>query len=125
MKKFVVTLLIIGLFFCLSFGAWYFLYNKKAVLSVTISQEPTKIEYYIGEEIDLTGAKIKVEFKDGTNKDSYHYPPRLGAVDNLSDIQLWLNLSYGKQNRANHSKRAKDDGNHQNDLRTLFWEQIS
>ena len=94
---------------------------------VRLSEMQNRIQFTECEERQdrQTNIRYRVVDKDGTNKYTYHYPPRLGTVDDLRDIQLWLNLSYGKQNRTHHCKRAEDDGNHQNDLRTLFWEQIS
>ena len=43
--------------------------NDKAISALTIKNDPTKMEYTVGEKIKLAGLKIKVDYNNGTFDD--------------------------------------------------------
>lgn len=42
---------------------------EKILSSIEIKSQPNKVEYYVGEELDLTGATITVRYSDGGSTD--------------------------------------------------------
>lgn len=47
--------------------------NDKAISALTIKNDPTKMEYTVGEKIKLAGLKIKVDYNNGTFDDNVTY----------------------------------------------------
>lgn len=64
-KSFLVFLLIV----CTSVTALCFTAcGDKEVESITVSKNPTKMEYYVGEEFDPAGGEITVKYTDGSTE---------------------------------------------------------
>lgn len=65
MKKFIfilVTLILTAVVIC-GFSAC----EKKEIYGIYVSQAPTKVLYYQGEELDVSGCRIKVRVSDGSD----------------------------------------------------------
>ena len=101
--------------------------RHKQTVSVRLSEMQHRIQLSECEERQNCQTDIRhcIVDENGTDKDSHHYPPRLRSVDDLRDIQFRLNLSHCKQDRTHHRQGSEYDGNHQNDLGTLLWKQIT
>lgn len=70
--------------------------STQYIIGITVEQEPTKMEYYVGENLDLTGIKVVADYADGSTQDvtsSCVYNPADGYTF-TADTEGEIGISY-------------------------------
>lgn len=71
--------------------------NVSAVLSsIEIKSQPNKTEYYVGEELNLTGAMITVRYGDGSSVDKAITVEMISGYDNTTTGSQTLTVTYSE-----------------------------
>ncbi|MCR5835216.1 MAG: bacterial Ig-like domain-containing protein [Lachnospiraceae bacterium] len=73
--------------------------NEKSVTSVEKYTEPTKTIYDIGEQIDFTGIKLKVNYNNGTSEIVSDYYVIDEQIDTSTEGEKTVNVYYWKNGR--------------------------
>lgn len=68
---------------------------ETVVDSIEVSQLPAKVEYGIGEQIDLTGLKVVASYSDGTSREISDYNVGMVTLNSVGKKKVSVYYTYG------------------------------
>ena len=67
---------------------------EKTVTEISLKSKPSKLEYEVNENLDLTGTKITVKYNDGTSEDIDVTSSMINKVDMTSEGKKEIKITY-------------------------------
>lgn len=75
----------------------YAKWEMEKIDSIKMASNPTKVQYNVGEELDLTGAKISVKTESGTEYEVDVTPEMVSGYDKTKQGKQTVTVTYGEK----------------------------